>query len=55
MCMLGQQQKNKINGLLQLIASLSSTIPVIAVDHEDESLRVLEVMPAVWNESAQSR
>ena len=45
-----QQQKNKIDGLLQLIASLSGTIPVIAVDHEDESLRVLEVMPAVWNE-----
>ena len=31
---------------LQLIARLGSTIPVIAVDHEDQTLRVLEVVPA---------
>ena len=33
-------------GPLQLIAGLSSTIPVIAVDHEDQTLRVLKVVPA---------
>ena len=36
----------KGEGPLQLIARLGSTIPVIAVDHEDQTLRVLEVVPA---------
>jgi len=31
---------------LQLIARLSCTIPVIAVYHKDETLGVLEVVPA---------
>jgi hypothetical protein len=35
-----------LGGRLQFIARLGSTISVIAVDHKDEALRVLKVVPA---------
>ena len=33
---------------MQLITSLSDTVAIVAVDHEDEALRVLEIMPPQW-------
>jgi len=30
---------------VELVASLADTVAIVAVDHEDQALRVLEVMP----------
>jgi hypothetical protein len=39
------QQANLVQHPVQLVACLADAVAVVAVHHEDEALRVLEVMP----------
>merc|ERR1711939_1142630 len=49
--LVGENQQKRISQLvlvqhaLQLLAGLNDTVPVVAVDDEDDTLRVLEVVP----------
>lgn len=38
-----------IQHALQLLACFDNTVAIVAVNHEDNTLRILEVMPPQWS------
>ena len=52
----GEDKKHRISELVfgqhshEFLSSLADTLSVVGVDHKDQSLRVLEVMPPQWSD-----